>query len=876
MKNLIQLLMFIIMLSMSRLAFADDPKVITSATCEDIKFEDIPVGDFKPPMTMPESVMRITQTYNQSKADGYCEVGNTQPPASSDACQGKLIKYGHDGIDIHELGATAGQNSVYATQTAIIIASHKVGTAKGWGESMFLAVRANKFSDQIIVLHSHHLDQTGKGESYQTTRRFNACELVNRGDELAKEGKSGTGAVHLHYTVHRFNNFKELQAALKNNGANLYTSGYAYGNQAKLAPLLHPWEMLYDEYLDFHADQGQPIPDAWAYPYALDMRHHGIEFGLYDGSYGRLQNVTRAEAARWIKIATDRPDSVPTQSTFPDDLTLNNKDSPYIEALTKFPKSVPVVNPTATCETGKKKFCPDANLKRAEALKMIVLAFYDQQFLKIYENQIWKNSYVAAMALLTSYQDVDALSWYAPYVYFGTSLGLVTDQQFFRPTDPVTRAEMAKWVMIGYNLKHDTNQNPCSSVNCQQGYYCDQQTHTCKQVSECVPTETTTCEVGGGYDPCEEDPMCGGVCVPGNTTSCGNCGTKTCDGNGEWSACTNQGSCTPGYIWSETCNTSGTRTRLCENTCEPGAWSACSVQPAECIPGYVKIGSCPNDESKNMQCTCQPNGMWGPWTSCDDTPTPACTAGQTQQQNCGVNGTQNRVCNQSGQWGTWDSCIEQQNCTCSTGECCDGCNYSNNSVSCDLWYNYQCAGNNPGDNAQKAMVKQFCSGNSANCTGAIQQYGWQTQEDCSSNQVCIMQGGVSTCSTESCQDTFDKSAASACYTNSQSAGSPTLCIEVKKVSGADFQYRACKQSGTFSNNFSYRLKDDNNSVSFTSYNGSSGSSCTGWKDFNVNYISGYGAVNGAGIYAEVISPQGCAQSDCKYRTGTVTITKTCQ
>lgn len=873
MKNWVQLLTLIIMMCVSNFALADDPKIITSATCEDIKFEDIPVGDFKPPMTMPESVMRITQGYNNSKEDGYCNAGGSQPPAGSDACKGKLIYYGHDGIDIHEKGAEQGKNSVFATQRAIVIASHQVGTKPGWGESMLLAVRANKYSNQILTLHFHHLYQSGVSEKYTTSRRFNACEIVERGDELAHEGKSGTSAVHLHHTIRRWNSFKELQAALKNNGFGLYTHGYSFGIKSRLEPLLDPFEMLYDEYLDFHADQGEPIPDAWAYPHALDMRHYGIEFGLYDGKFGRVENVKRSEAARWIKIATDQPNGNSAQSTFPDDVPLTNKDSPYIEALTKFPKSVPVINPTATCENGKKKFCPDANLKRAEALKMIVLAFYDQQFLKIYENQIWKNSYIAAMALLTSYQDVEALSWYAPYVYFGTSLGLVTDQQFFRPTDPVTRAEMSKWIMIGYNLKHKTNANPCSSVNCQQGYYCDQQSATCKQIAECVPTETTTCEVGGGYDPCENDPMCGGVCVPGTSASCGNCGTKTCDNAGMWNACTDEGSCTPGYIWSEVCNTSGTRTRTCENNCEPGSWSSCSVQPQECTPGYVMVGTCPDNMSKNRQAICQPDGTWGPWTSCDDTA--VCVAGQTQQQNCGVNGTQVRTCEQNGQWGAWGICNEQQTCTCNSGECCDGCNYLDPTTSCDLWYTYQCVGNNPGDNAQKAMVKQFCSGNSANCNGAIQQYGWQTQEDCSANQVCIMQNDMATCS-GTCLDTYQKSDASACYSNPQGSGSPTLCVEVKSVSGADFQYRVCKQSGTFSYNFSYQLKDDNNSVNFTTFTGSSGSSCTSWKDFNVNYIPGYGSVNGAGIYAEVISPQGCAQSDCKYRTGTVTITKTCQ
>ena len=99
------------------------------------------------------------------------------------------------------------------------------------------------------------------------------------------------------------------------------------------------------------------------------------------------------------------------------------------------------------------------------------------------------------------------------------------------------------------------------------------------------------------------------------------------------------------------------------------------------------------------------------------------------------------------------------------------------------------------------------------------------------------------------------------------------------MAGASWKYRACKQTGVFGSlgqDFKYRLVDGNNLVQFAYYTEQAGNSCTAWQNFSVNYIGGYGASNGAGLYVEILSPSSCSQSSCNYRTGEITIRKECQ
>ncbi|MBU0668402.1 hypothetical protein KJ951_04810, partial [Patescibacteria group bacterium] len=177
--------------------------------------------------------------------------------------------------------------------------------------------------------------------------------------------------------------------------------------------------------------------------------------------------------------------------------------------------------------------------------------------------------------------------------------------------------------------------------------------------------------------------------------------------------------------------------------------------------------------------------------------------------------------------------------------------------------------------AQKATVKTYCSGQSSVCAGQTVQGGWQTLDDCTSGEVCQITNGMPQC-IASCQDTFTASGASACYGNPQGSGNPTLCLETKQSGGSTWQYRICKQGGTFQNSFDYSLVDENHFVTLSASTGSSGSSCTNWKSISLSYIKQNGVQNGAGLRGHVSSPQGCQQSACQYSTGGITVQKTCQ
>lgn len=142
-----------------------------------------------------------------------------------------------------------------------------------------------------------------------------------------------------------------------------------------------------------------------------------------------------------------------------------------------------------------------------------------------------------------------------------------------------------------------------------------------------------------------------------------------------------------------------------------------------------------------------------------------------------------------------------------------------------------------------------------------------------------MTNGTPKCVGTTCTDKFLKDTSPPCYSNSGTVGTPTICLELKQVSGANWQYRACKQTGVFGNqgqDIKYRLRDANNMVQFGFITEKAGNTCTSWQNFSVNYITGYGAINGAGLYAEILSPNTCNQSSCTYRSGEITIRKECQ
>lgn len=79
------------------------------------------------------------------------------------------------------------------------------------------------------------------------------------------------------------------------------------------------------------------------------------------------------------------------------------------------------------------KYNPEISLTRAEFLKITIKAA----------------GLIIGNQTTTVFTDIASNSWYAPYVAYATSHGIVSDQNSsFRPNDPITRAEIAK-IIIG-------------------------------------------------------------------------------------------------------------------------------------------------------------------------------------------------------------------------------------------------------------------------------------------------------------------------------------------------------------------------------------------------------------------------------------------
>ena len=894
--------------------------------CKELQLADIPVADNTNNWHVPEGSMRLVQHYNNqlvAGSDAYCVLPGGQTPTwSSPSCKGRTLWYGHDGIDLHRKGGPANVDDVFALSNAIVILSHKDKLHGRWGANIILATRPNKYSNEILTFQYAHLYEEHKNNKLiYTSRKVDACDIVETGQSLAKVGGTGRWPTHLHFSVRRWANVEALNKSIGTKGDELFGKGYARAsNILKTKHFLDPLGLIYQSFLDFQQDEnGNMTGDKNLMPFVINMRAYGIEYGLYDGTYGAFKPVKRRELARWLKIATMQENKDQQIATF-DDVAKNDPDFSYIEALTTYPELVSVINAEHTCSSSGHNFCPNEEVNRAEALKMTVLAFYANEYQSFYNDYFWfikAESFAGQLAGVLGidqsmlFTDIKGDDWFSSYVYFGVKKGIVAIQKdhHFNPANSVTRQEMAKWVTLGYEEIHSLGPigKTCGSIVCNQGEFCDMFELKCKQYASCIPTETTYCEVGGGYDACETNFQCNqgetktqpcgnggtetafcnencqwgqfgeckgsGPCKAGEQSSCGNCGIMICNTSNQWSPCQNQGECNAGITESKSCNQVGTQTHTCSSNCTWGNYTACT---AICTPGQTQTQSCQSGSYTGTQTkTCNQTGNWGYWETCQVPQ--ECTPGQTQTQSCqsgSYTGTQTKTCDQTGHWGIWESCTVQ--CECSSGACCDGCNYYSSTYGCKSWYEYRCTGNNPGDDAQKQQKRQSCNGYSSSCNGSIQSYGWFTQENCSTSQVCEMNNGISQCVADStCSDQYILPTTQSCSSNPNASGNPTLCMNIQKISGSTFKYQICKQSGSFTSNYDYYLSDDSYLIKFTKYTGKANQQCSEWQPFSTSYINGYGSTNGAGLVVKVSSPTGCTEQACQYHTGGITIRKEC-
>lgn len=358
-------------------------------------------------------------------------------------------------------------------------------------------------------------------------------------------------------------------------------------------------------------------------------------------------------------------------------------------------------------------------------------------------------------------------------------------------------------------------------------------------------------------------PVVNQTCTPGTSTPCGKqCGQQTCSANGQWSDCQNQGVCLPNTNEVATCNSTGTMSHICNQNCSWEPWSECSVQIA-CAPGDKAVCG--------TFCGIQTCNAAGQWELCQESG--VCQIGQTKNDPCGNNGTQQFTCNANCNWEATSIC--QEACECSNGPCCDGCHFHPSTLSCQEVYEYSCQGPNLGNDALRTLVTTYCSGTDQNCTGTVNTGVLEVSSDCADTQLCQSDGLSATCITPSQTCEYSASPLEACDNNPAGSGNPTICLEAKQKSGETWEWRLCKSSSTFSQNFNYELIDLNHtSVNLGGSNsGSSGITCTDWTTQDFSYIK---AGDPAGIRATILSPMSCSQTGCTYYTGMITLTKTCQ
>jgi hypothetical protein len=472
---------------------------IGSGFCKELHLEDIPVGDFQSPQIMPMDEMRITQHYNNHYSDGWCSVGGSQPPATSSVCDGQVVYYGHDGIDLHPKQAAAGATPIYSVHSGKVIASHKKGTFPGWGESLVIATRTNPYSEEILTVHYHHLYYDTANNT--TSRLYNACETVGRGAEIAREGGTPNWPTHLHLSVKRWSNIQEIQDVTENSPGQFYGSGYVYGETEKLAQFLDPESLLYDNFAEFTQDIGNFPTWQWSQPYALESRYRGWFFGNYDGSYGVEELVPRRLGAKLIKQALELETITISMVDYFYDVAPDDPDFPYINTLSQWPEWVPVINPEHSCFLGGPYFCPDQHLSRAEAIKMIVAGFFPEEFLDLYNNWVWKIAAPLAKEFLSYFNDVPEDRWYTPYVYFAWQKGLTGVNKDFLPNQSIRGGELAKWLVLAYQMAHqpEVEVSFCGNMSCLWGFYCEESSQSCQAVPACVPREGLSCPLGGGY-----------------------------------------------------------------------------------------------------------------------------------------------------------------------------------------------------------------------------------------------------------------------------------------------------------------------------------------------------------------------------------------
>ncbi|MBD3327830.1 peptidoglycan DD-metalloendopeptidase family protein [Candidatus Peregrinibacteria bacterium] len=464
-----------------------------SGKCQELKLKEIPVGRFDLDIAAPMVSAKETQKYNTSHGEGFYY-------------QGQYL-YGHAGWDLAANASDGVRPAISSVVKGKVILSYADTYAGGWGESVIVATRPSKYSEEIVTFHYHHLHNSWNQGVYWTSRQVEACDEIAKGGKIGEQGSTGVSTNdHLHLGVRRWKSIDELNNAIKTGGYALFGYGYTSGQNKLLEKNLDPKGIVNDTFTDLDGDK-KLVEYEWAYNSCHNMRNIGITFGLFDGTFGVDKPVTRAQAAKWIKIAYGAESVKPDNASFLD----VEKDKwifPYVETMGVYPPKPSAINKMHSCKEGGLYYCPDKQINRAEALKMVVTAFYPADFIKVFNDNFWLGTVTHAVSLVTDFEDVNPSDdWFAPYVYFGVIRGFVAKKDHFYPEREITRAEFAKWITYGYAHKFGSNYEQCRNVQCDNDAFCFGPDKSCVTIGECLTNEEQLCAVGGGTDLGEyEDP----------------------------------------------------------------------------------------------------------------------------------------------------------------------------------------------------------------------------------------------------------------------------------------------------------------------------------------------------------------------------------
>jgi hypothetical protein len=337
---------------------------------------------------------------------------------------------------------------------------------------------------------------------------------------------------------------------------------------------------------------------------------------------------------------------------------------------------------------------------------------------------------------------------------------------------PPNRCAGGKCGRAGRGQQCDETVDCVVGLTCVEGVCCDRPCpapcNSCKQPTSvgtctrvgCMPNTTQACGMNGSQTctaMCRWGACTGQTCNGAAMEACGACGTRTrtCN-NGTWSAwsaCMNEGACSPDS--QQSCGTGGTRT--CNAMCQWGACGGqtctgsatqrcgmCGTQTRTCNNGvWSDWGACAGQgvcaPNATQGCgaggiqTCNDRCMWGGCMACTGPDSESCG-------NCGT-GTRTRTCT-AGQWGPWSACMGVTGCTPQSTQACGMHGQQTCNEMCQ-WGTCACQGNTSQTcgNCNRGTQTRTCNG------GTWSDWGTCGGQPCApgATRMC-MNGGTETCS----------------------------------------------------------------------------------------------------------------------------------